>query len=690
MAMKKCMSLLAGLLFLVSCSTEKEDDPEAVFHFIGDDIVEEVINDLVEEHGEDHGDRIRRGVKQAAALWREDDGCSDDFMNFCRQHFIADNDELRLVFDRISRNFEYLYGYMNRISLELKVPVHLARGPVHQVDQMFSAYNPAAHIDDDFFNNKLAFLITLNFPYYSLEEKNEKGGQWGPMDWAYARLGDYFTARVPASYSQQYAQASSDARLYISEYNIYAGELLDKEGKKHFPEGMNLLSHWNIRDEIKSNYGEKEGLLKQQMLYQVMLRIINQDIPKEVINTDQYQWDPFANKVFKDGEVVDFQEEGARRYEHLLTLFNALRQIDGYYPDMEDFIQRRFDAQMEIPQKEVEELFREFVGSPQVKKVAALIEERLGRELQPFDIWYDGFKARTGISEAELDQITMNRYPTAMDLERDIPMFLRKLGFSPDTARFIADQIQVDAARGSGHAWGSSMRGKPSHLRTRIGEDGMDYKGYNIAIHELGHNVEQTISLHMVEDYMIRRVPNTAFTEALAFMFQVRDLELLDIRQDNPLKEHYDALDIFWGNYEIMGVSLVDMSVWKWMYDNPDATAEELKEATIQIAKDVWNEYYAPVFGEEDVPLLAIYSHMIQSPLYLSAYPYGHLIEFQIEQYIQDKDFAREVMRMFSIGRYTPMHWMDKAIGDQISNEPMFNATDRAVEKVRAAMRDES
>ena len=38
-------------------------------------------------------------------------------------------------------------------------------------------------------------------------------------------------------------------------------------------------------------------------------------------------------------------------------------------------------------------------------------------------------------------------------------------------------------------------------------------------------------------------------------------------------------LDIFWGAYEIMGVALVDMNVWKWMYANPEATPEKLKNA---------------------------------------------------------------------------------------------------------------
>jgi hypothetical protein len=80
----------------------------------------------------------------------------------------------------------------------------------------------------------------------------------------------------------------------------------------------------------------------------------------------------------------------------------------------------------------------------------------------------------------------------------------------------------------------ASMRQMPSHLRTRIAADGMDYKGYNIAIHELGHNVEQTISQHMVDNRFINGIPNTAFTEALAFMFQKRDLRLLGIRQGGP------------------------------------------------------------------------------------------------------------------------------------------------------------
>ncbi|MEG1556502.1 MAG: hypothetical protein RR356_07245, partial [Bacteroidales bacterium] len=207
------------------------------------------------------------------------------------------------------------------------------------------------------------------------------------------------------------------------------------------------------------------------------------------------------------------------------------------------------------------------------------------------------------------------------------------------------------------------MKSDCALLRTRIGDDGMDYKGYNIGVHEFGHNVEQTISLHDVPNYFLRGVPNTAFTEALAFTFQSRDLQLLGVSSVDEVSKYNNTLDIFWGCYEIMGVSLVDMKVWQWLYNHPKATAEELKNAVLAIAKEVWNQYYEPIFKIKDQTILAVYSHMIDAPLYLSAYPLGHLIDFQFENYLEGKNIGTEVERIFAIGRLTPDLWMKKAVG---------------------------
>jgi hypothetical protein len=206
---------------------------------------------------------------------------------------------------------------------------------------------------------------------------------------------------------------------------------------------------------------------------------------------------------------------------------------------------------------------------------------------------------KVNTAESELDKIISEKYPDADAFRKDMPNMLMKLGFGNERANMLADNILVDPARGSGHAAGAAMKGEKARLRTRIEKTGMNYKGYNIAVHELGHNVEQTISLNLIDHWLLRGVPNTAFTEAIAFVFQARDLELLGLDDSNKENELISTLNTFWKTYEIAGVALVDMEVWHWMYDNPDATPSQLKEAVLKISKDIWNKYYAPVLGKK-------------------------------------------------------------------------------------------
>jgi hypothetical protein len=261
-----------------------------------------------------------------------------------------------------------------------------------------------------------------------------------------------------------------------------------------------------------------------------------------------------------------------------------------------------------------------------------------------------------------------------------MPRMLQKLGWSPARADYIAEKIVVDPARGSGHAWGAAMKGSPSHLRTRISNKGMDYKGYNIAVHEFGHNVEQTISLYDVDNYMMSGVPNTAITEALAFIFQSRDLMLLGTRNPNPDNVKMETLSSAWSLMEIMGVGMVDMKAWKWLYANPDATPVQLKTSIINIAVETWNKYFSPVIGIKDSPILAIYSHMVDSPLYLANYSYGHIVQFQLEEFLRGRNFSDEIDRIFSQGRLTPQQWMKGATGKKISAQPILSALDKILE----------
>ena len=675
--------LSAVALIFVQCTntaTDKVSDQKN----INDQVIENTQKALVEKYGVENNELINRGVKHAASLWRTSDGTSAEFESFCLDQYI-DNDSIKeAVFNKISNNFESLWGHQNKIILDLNENMHLNNGPYHNIDAMFAAYSPGAHFADDFYSNKIAFVIALNFPPYSLDEKNEIGKEWNSLQWAYARLGDVFTARVPAELSQKIGNAGTGSEIYIAEYNIYMGHLLNNKNEKLFPEDMVLLSHWNLRDEIKSNYANKDnGIEKQDMIYTVMKRIIDQSIPEAVINSGNYDWNPIENKVYQDGNEVELTAEPDSRYQEILNNFHALKATDEYYTDYNTFIKRSFSGSKEIPQEEVEKLFDEYLSSPVAKQVGELIKTRLGRDLKPYDIWYDGFKARSSISEDVLNEMTQKKYPNEKALEADLGNILKKLGWEKKRAEFIASKVTVDAARGSGHAWGAQMKAENAHLRTRISGKGMDYKGYNIAVHEFGHNVEQTISLHDVDYYMINGVPNTAFTEALAFIFQKRDLQLLGFTNNDANKEYLQTLDNYWSVFEIMGVSMVDMQVWKWLYANPEANAAQLKEATINIANEVWNKYFAPVYGINDQPILAIYSHMINAPLYLANYSFGHLIDFQIEQYLVGKDFSDEVDRIWSIGQLTPQIWMQKAVGEDISIKPMIKATEEALKHIK-------
>jgi hypothetical protein len=207
----------------------------------------------------------------------------------------------------------------------------------------------------------------------------------------------------------------------------------------------------------------------------------------------------------------------------------------------------------------------------------------------------------------------------------------------------------------------------------------MDYKGYNIAVHEMGHNVEQVFSLYSVDSTLLQGVPGNAFTEALAFTFQNRDLELLGLGTPDAHATRLRVLNDFWATWEIAGAGLVDLAVWRWLYAHPNATAGQLREATLDIARGLWNRYYAPVLGGRDSVLLAIYSHMVDAFLYLPYYPLGHLIAFQLEEKLKGPTSGAEFERMASFGRVTPDLWMVHATGAPVSAEPLLRATAAAV-----------
>jgi hypothetical protein len=650
--------------------------------------------ELVAKYGEAQRPRISRGLRQVAQFWRAEDGDAAEFESFVRRNFAGDQATLDALFSRLMFLFESLDGHMLEINRDFRWQADLDLGPVYPIDEISSSWDPSAHVNDDFFQNKLAFVVLLNFPLTTLEQRLTEGNSWSRRQWAEAKLALRFSKRVPSEVNLAIAKAVGEGDHYVATYNIWMHHLLDDKGNRLFPAKMRLLEHWNLRDEIKASYAlpPKEALPKQRMIQRVMERIVDQSIPTAVIDNPALDWNPYTNAT-SPATVTDsdhtsehphtWDATGAPRYAVIQSTWKAVKLVDPYSPTAPTHIDRRFDEDRQIPEERVKAMLERVLSSPLVPRVAKLIERRLGRKLEPFDIWYNGFRSSGKYSNEELDAIVRKRFPDAAAYKREMPALLQGLGFSKERAEYLARNIEVDPARGSGHAMPAARRGDNPRLRTRIGREGMDYKGYNIAVHEMGHNVEQVFSLKEMDYHTLAGVPNTAFTEALAFVFQAKDLELLGLASASEEAEALQTINDFWQTYEIAGVALVDMAMWHWMYDNPNATPAQLRDAVVRIARDIWNRYYAPVFNKRDVTLLGVYAHMVSNLLYLPDYPIGHLIAHQIEEKIeQSGSIGPEFERMTRIGSVTPDLWMTQATGAPVGAEALLAATERALAQV--------
>jgi hypothetical protein len=663
--------------------------------------VDAAISRLTDQCGAEHAARIRRGVSQAAALRLAEDGDGAAFADFCAAHFIPSAEGLAAAFARLARVLEEMEGRLHEIRRELIFPIEVDTGELSPLDLLIADLDLAAHLNEDLFRTKVAFVALLNFPLCSLAERLAEGAGWDRETWARSRLMDTFRRRIPAVVRQEATRVSLEVERYISGYNIRLDRLVASAGgagETLFPEGLSLISHWGLRDELASYYADPSpgGLVRQRLIARVMERIVCQEIPAAVINNPNVSWDVERNTVAaRNGDTSvsahaadPVEREPDTRYAQLLAMFHAVRRIDPFCPTEPTFLLRRFESERQIPESEVEALLVSVLAAPEVRDLGRLIAARLGRPLEPFDLWYSGFKPRAGYSDEKLDAVVRARFPDLAAFERDLPIVLAQLGFSGEKARWLAERIAVDPARGAGHAMPAVRRADRAHLRTRVPRGGMDYKGWNVAMHELGHSVEQVFSLYGIDFWPLAGVPNNACTEAFAFVFQNRDLEVLGLNDAGTAgtageEARRDAvLGTLWNTWEIAGVSLVDMRVWRWLYARPDATPADLREAVLDIAREVWNRWFAPVFGVRDSVLLAIYSHMIGYGLYLPDYAIGHLIAFQLAERLSQGDFGAEVERIARQGFLTPDAWLRGAVGSPVSAGALLGAARQALANV--------
>lgn len=656
-----------------------------------------VERELVAQYGEAQRSRIQRGLTQVGQFWRPEDGDAATCEAFVRQNFAGTQEALDALFSRFEHLMEKLNGHLTELRYEFRLQADLDRGPILPVDEAFAAYELGAHVTDDFFANKLAFMVLLNFPLCNLDQCLAEGETWSRRQWAEVRLAQQFSKRIPASVQQGFSDAVSEADIYISQYNICMHHILDEKGKRLFPAKLRLSSHWGLRDEIKAQYNNgTNGLVRQRLIQKILEKVIDQSIPAAVINNPLVDWTPASNEV-RPSTVSDIEADPSckkravnnvaepdTRYAKWLKIFQACRKVDPYSPTAPTLIARRFEEDRQMSEARVKAMLEQMLTSPLLAEVARLIEKRIGRPLEPFDIWYEGFRPPLKHSQEKLDAMVKAKYPTPEALREGLPEILLKLGFTPERAAFLKENIVVQNGRGSGHAMGGAMRGQPSRMRVRFDRDGLLFNNFNVAMHELGHNVEQTFSLNLIDHTLLQGVPNTAFTEGFAMFLQGYDLEMLGLAKPDAMSEALETVNTFWATCEIAIMGLCDMAVWHWLYEHPEATPAELKAATLEIARNLWNTYYAPIIGHRDCILPGVYSHMIHCVLYVPDYPVGHLIAFQIaEQMKRAGAIGPEFERMTKMGNVLPDLWMKHATGAPVGPDALLNATRQALDTIK-------
>ena len=273
-------------------------------------------------------------------------------------------------------------------------------------DELFAGYDPSARVIDDFFQNKLAFTVLLNFPLATLDECLKDGGAWSRRQWAEVRLAQRFDKRIPAHVNLAIAQAGADGgavHLGIQHLDVPPPR---PAGPAPFPAQDAAAQPLEFARRNQGRLHRKEqGLARQRMIQQVMERIVTQTIPEVSINNPGVDWNPCSNEVEAGsgkrcrpgGGEKRIEDRQRARARHALRRaaegFQTSRKADPYSPTAPTLIDRRFNEDREIPEARLKAMLERILTSPLVPRTAQLIASRLGRPLEPFDFWYDGISS---------------------------------------------------------------------------------------------------------------------------------------------------------------------------------------------------------------------------------------------------------------------------------------------------------
>jgi len=648
-----------------------------------------IVEILVARHGEAERAAASVGVARVAERWTPEDGDDQALAAFCEARYVAGPEDRRRLLDRFETLLEVTGGHLYEVRRTLRRWTDLGGDDLPAFDDLAALFDPAPDLVEQWYAQKLAFVALLNFDRPDLATMLAEGGAWPSARWAEARIALAFGPRIPQSLADDARTTYHAAQRFVDGFHVPVGGVVDETGRRPFASDRRVIAHWLMREAIRGQYGAEDGLAAQRAMAYVMGHHVAGTVPRAVMRAagaggDHPEWDPRANAL--DGRAVAAADTvGPERYAHILAHFAIARRTDAYHPNHPTALERSFALHREIPVEAVEAQLLALLASPVRASLAAFAEARIGRPLEAHDVYFDqGTPADAG---SALDALVAARWPTAKAFEAALPAILSDLGFSAADAAFFGARVRVEIARGAGHAVRPGLPEYPAWLRTNGTGDALTWDGFNTAMHELGHNLEQLVSTHRVPRPALRGVPNTACTEAFAFLYESLARQVLGASGEGDGEAVFDAaaVETAMDACQIAGPALVELRAWRWLYAHPDATPAELRDRMMVLADEVWTTHYAAYFGPDPYHLMAAYQHMVGYPLYLSNYALGHIVGHQVRSHVRGRDLAGETLRIAALGRLTPDAWLREAVGTGLSSEVLMADAAAAVARAMRA-----
>lgn len=635
--------------------------------------IREVVKVLLQRHGREAQRDITEGVTACVRVWDFQRGGAKAFRQFCERHYVAPGEEKTRLLRRLDSLYCTIRGAVSVVRKESRAGLDIADAPLTPAEELLGAFTVGSHLHEDFRTFEIAPLVQLNF---GTERRDIPATREG---WVARRLAEWGREFIPARLLAEQSAVQAEVDKFVSGYNLYLDRIDFGDPDVVFPQGTRVSSHWGLRDYMMSLYDDPHGLKKQRAILGLMQRVVRGEVPAEILDNADAQWDLVAGTVTTNQTTKRARGHGGLRWAQFRKLFGVQRRIDAhtYYGNL---IDQKFFEDRELEETRVRQILTDVMSADVALGVGAYLAQLFRRPLEPFDLYFKRFT--DGGARAPLGYTVGERYPDGETLQRAIPGILQRLGFSDTDATFVGSKVRVDNGRSAGHAWSPAAPFDIQLLRVRIAKTGINEIEFGTFMHELGHCVEGVLSSYRMDYRSLWGVPNTALTECFAFTFQDRADEVLGRKRE--VHQAAVMLQRFWEAYEIAGPALVEIDFFHWLYDHPRATAAQMHDEIRKIADRVWNKYYRRVFNCDGHGILAVYSHILWCDFYLADYPLGYVAAYQIRRFLRDKVLGKEMPRMCAMGQVYPDVWMENAVGAPLSAQPLLEDTAAAVRELGA------